>query len=61
MLLTLLTSVWWLRMLLLWVQGGVCLPLNRNEVGGPLAVFTPHNVREGFHALGEHCCRLHAS
>ena len=44
-----------------WVQGGVCLPLNRNEVGGPLAVFTPHNVREGFHALGEHCCRLHAS
>ena len=32
-------------------SGAVCLPLNRSEVGGELTVFTPHNVREGFHAL----------
>ena len=31
--------------------GPVPLPLNREEVGGPLANFTAHNVREGFHAL----------
>ena len=30
---------------------GFPLPLNRTEVGGPLNIFTPHNVREGFHAL----------
>ncbi len=27
------------------------LPLNRDKVGGPLANFTEHNIREGFHAL----------
>ncbi len=31
--------------------GPVALPLNREEVGGPLANFRAHNVREGFHAL----------
>jgi hypothetical protein len=32
-------------------SGAVALPLNRDEVGGPLSNFLPHNVREGFHAL----------
>ncbi len=32
-------------------SGSLPLPLNRTEVGGRLAVFDPHNVREGFHAL----------
>ena len=31
--------------------GPLALPLNRVEIGGPLADFSPHNVREGFHAL----------
>lgn len=31
--------------------GPVALPLNRTRIGGPLDNFTPHNVREGFHAL----------
>ena len=31
--------------------GPAALPLNRTEIGGPLDNFTPHNVREGFHAL----------
>ena len=29
----------------------VALPLNRDTVDGPVANFTPHNCREGFHAL----------
>ncbi len=32
-------------------SGPVALPLNRQEPGGPLLNFLPHNVREGFHAL----------
>ena len=40
--------------------GPVALPLNREVIGGPVVNFCPHNLREGFHALGEHC-RLHAS
>ena len=32
-------------------SGPVALPLSRQEVGGPLVLFVPHNVREGFHAL----------
>jgi len=32
-------------------EGPVPLPLNRNEIGGPLVNFRPHNCREGFHAL----------
>ena len=32
-------------------SGPLPLPLYRTEVGGRLAVFDPHNVREGFHAL----------
>ena len=32
-------------------SGAVPLPLNRQELGGPLRNFLPHNVREGFHAL----------
>ena len=31
--------------------GPLALPLNRAEIGGDLANFCPHNVREGFHAL----------
>ncbi|MDE2888167.1 MAG: hypothetical protein OXR72_08110 [Gemmatimonadota bacterium] len=31
--------------------GPVALPINRDEVGGPRVNFTPHNCREGFHAL----------
>lgn len=31
--------------------GAVPLPLNRQELGGPLVNFMAHNVREGFHAL----------
>ena len=31
--------------------GPVPLPLNRVDIGGPLASFSAHNVREGFHAL----------
>ena len=31
--------------------GPVALPLNRQEIGGPLVNFVPHNIREGFHAL----------
>ena len=31
--------------------GAVPLPLNRAELGGELVNFSPHNVREGFHAL----------
>ena len=32
-------------------SGAVPLPLNRTEIGGPLVIFIPHNIREGFHAL----------
>ncbi|NQW18904.1 MAG: hypothetical protein HQ478_15645 [Chloroflexi bacterium] len=32
-------------------SGPVALPLNRAQVGGELVNFSPHNVREGFHAL----------
>ena len=32
-------------------SGAVALPLNREEPGGGLVNFSPHNVREGFHAL----------
>ena len=32
-------------------SGAVALPLNRQELGGPLVNFMAHNVREGFHAL----------
>ncbi len=32
-------------------SGPIALPLNRDRVGGPLASFRAHNVREGFHAL----------
>lgn len=31
--------------------GALPLPLNRQELGGPLVNFLAHNVREGFHAL----------
>lgn len=32
-------------------SGVVPLPLNRQTMGGPLVNFSPHNLREGFHAL----------
>jgi len=32
-------------------SGPVPLPLNRERLGGPLVNFSPHNVREGLHAL----------
>lgn len=32
-------------------SGPVALPINRDEAGGPPVNFTPHNCREGFHAL----------
>ena len=32
-------------------SGPVPLPLNRQEITGPLRNFSPHNSREGFHAL----------
>ena len=32
-------------------EGPVVLPLNRNESGGPLVNFLPHQIREGLHAL----------
>ncbi len=32
-------------------SGPLPLPLNRQEVSGPLVNFLPHNIREGFHAL----------
>ncbi len=32
-------------------SGPVALPLNRAELDGDLVNFSPHNVREGFHAL----------
>ncbi|MCE2439592.1 MAG: hypothetical protein J4F39_09215 [Candidatus Latescibacteria bacterium] len=32
-------------------SGPVALPINRDEVGGRQVNFTPHNCREGFHAL----------
>ncbi len=32
-------------------SGPVALPLNRQEIGGALVNFSPHNLREGFHAL----------
>lgn len=31
--------------------GPLPLPLNREQIGGPLRNFCPHNLREGFHAL----------
>ena len=31
--------------------GPLALPLNRSRIGGPLELFTTHNMREGFHAL----------
>jgi len=31
--------------------GALPLPLNRQQVDGPLVNFCPHNLREGFHAL----------
>lgn len=32
-------------------SGPLPLPLNREEIGGELVNFLPHNIREGFHAL----------
>jgi hypothetical protein len=32
-------------------SGPLPLPLNRQEIGGPLQNFLPHNIREGLHAL----------
>jgi hypothetical protein len=32
-------------------SGPLALPLNREEIGGPLLNFLPHNIREGLHAL----------
>jgi hypothetical protein len=32
-------------------SGPLPLPLNRQEITGPLVNFLPHNIREGFHAL----------
>jgi hypothetical protein len=32
-------------------SGPLCLPLNRQVIGGPLLNFTPTNLREGLHAL----------
>ena len=32
-------------------SGPVAMPLNRSEIGGPLATLSSHNLREGFHAL----------
>jgi hypothetical protein len=32
-------------------SGPIPLPLNRETLGGPLRLFLPHNIREGFHAL----------
>ena len=32
-------------------SGALPLPLNRDRVGGRLRHFSPHNIREGFHAL----------
>lgn len=32
-------------------SGNAPLPLNRNELSGPLTNFNEHNLREGFHAL----------
>ena len=32
-------------------SGPLPLPLNRAEIDGPLVNFSPHNIREGFHAL----------
>ena len=32
-------------------SGVLPLPLNRDRIGGPLRHFSPHNIREGFHAL----------
>jgi hypothetical protein len=32
-------------------SGPLPLPMNRDRAGGPIANFTEHNVREGFHAL----------
>lgn len=32
-------------------SGALPLPLNRQEITGPLVNFIPHNIREGFHAL----------
>ena len=32
-------------------SGELPLPLNRDRIGGRLTHFSPHNVREGFHAL----------
>lgn len=31
--------------------GTLPLPVNRNEIGGRLVNFSPHHIREGFHAL----------
>lgn len=32
-------------------SGPLPLPLNRDRIGGPLTHFSPHHIREGFHAL----------
>ncbi len=32
-------------------SGPLCLPLNREVQTGPLRIFSPHNLREGLHAL----------
>ena len=32
-------------------SGALPLPLNRQQIDGPLVNFSPHNIREGFHAL----------
>lgn len=32
-------------------SGSAVLPLNRQSIEGPLVNFSPHNLREGFHAL----------
>ena len=39
------------RAAILSYSGPLALPLNREEIGGPLVNFRPHNLREGFHAL----------
>jgi len=39
------------RAALLSYSGAVPMPLNRDEIGGALVNFCPHNLREGFHAL----------
>lgn len=39
------------RALLFSYSGALPLPLNRDRPGGTLRLFSPHNIREGFHGL----------